>query len=59
MKSTTFGAILANILSVGTRGLGYFLYAVILAIYRRDPKFIGLFACIFAAIGIVIWWSLS
>jgi p-aminobenzoyl-glutamate transporter AbgT len=59
MKSTTLGAILANILSVGTRALGYFLYAVILAIYRRDPKFIILFVCIFVGVGIVIWWTLS
>ena len=59
MKPTVLGAILANILSAGTRALGYFLYAVILAIYRRDPKFIALFACIFLALGIVLWWTLS
>ncbi|MCD2323942.1 hypothetical protein LQ953_07945 [Sphingomonas sp. IC-56] len=56
MKVTPMGAVLANILSVATRGLGYFLYALLFAIYRRDLRFITLFACVALVAGAFIWW---
>lgn len=56
MKATPMGAALANLLSVLTRGLGYFLYALLFAIYRRDLRFITLFACIAVVAGVFIWW---
>ena len=56
MKATPMGAVLANILSACTRALGYFLYAVLFAIYRHDLRFITLFACIALVAGVFIWW---
>ncbi|MBB5708870.1 hypothetical protein [Sphingomonas xinjiangensis] len=56
MKATPMGAVLANVMSVLTRGLGYFLYALLFAIYRRDLRFITLFACVAVVAGVFIWW---
>ena len=55
MKATPMGAMLANLLSAATRVLGYILYAVLFAIYRHDPRFITLFACIALVAGALVW----
>ncbi len=53
--SNRFGAVIANVLSVGTRGLGYFLWGVLRIAYRGDLKMIALFGGVIGAIGLLIW----
>jgi len=55
MKDTRFGAVIANVLSVATRGLGLFLWYFLRLIYRGEPKVIAGF--VFAGLLIVaaIW----
>jgi hypothetical protein len=50
-----FGPVIANVMSVGARALGYIIFGLLLMIYRRDPKMIALFGSIFALIGLAIW----
>lgn len=53
-----FGAAIANVLSVATRGLGYFLWGLLRIVYRGDPKMIALFGGVIAAIVLVVWLAL-
>jgi hypothetical protein len=53
--SNRFGAVIANVLSVGTRGLGYFLWGLLRIIYRGDLKMIALFGAVIGAIALLIW----
>lgn len=53
--SNRFGAVIANVLSVGTRGLGYFLWGLLRIVYRGDLKMIALFSAVIGAIALVIW----
>lgn len=55
MKETRFGAVVANVLSVGTRGLGWFLWYFLRLIYRGEPKVIAGFAAAGLAIALLIW----
>src|SRR4051812_5629745 len=41
MKDTRFGAVIANVLSVATRGLGLFLWYFLRLIYRGEPKVVA------------------
>ncbi|MGK6356912.1 hypothetical protein ACMGDH_16990 [Sphingomonas sp. DT-207] len=56
MHETRFGGFVAQILSVATRGLGLFLFVVLFAIYRRDPRAIALLVAGFALIALLVWW---
>jgi hypothetical protein len=42
-------------MSVGARGLGYFLWGLLRIIYRGDLKMIALFSGVIGAIALVIW----
>lgn len=55
MKETRFGAVIANVLSVGTRGLGLFLWYFLRLIYRGEPRVIAGFAGTGLAIAALIW----
>jgi hypothetical protein len=55
MKETPFGAVLANVLSVGTRGLGWFLWYFLRLIYRGEPRVIAGFVGAGLAIAALIW----
>lgn len=55
MKETRFGAVIANVLSVGTRGLGLFLWYFLRLIYRGEPRVIAGFAGAGVAIAALIW----
>ena len=55
MKETRFGAVIANELSVGTRGLGLFLWYFLRLIYRGEPRVIAGFAGAGLAIVALIW----
>lgn len=55
MKETRFGAVIANLLSVGTRGLGLFLWYFLRLIYRGEPRVIAGFAGAGLAIVALIW----
>ena len=55
MKDTRFGALVANMLSVGARGLGYFLWFFLRLIYRGEPRVVAGFALAGLAIAALIW----
>jgi hypothetical protein len=55
MKETPFGAVLANVLSVGTRGLGWFLWYFLRLIYRGEPRVIAGFVGAGLVIAGLIW----
>lgn len=55
MKATPLGAVLASILSVLTRGLGYFLWYFLRLVYRGEPKVIAGFIGVGVAIAALIW----
>jgi len=55
MKDRRFGAVVANVLSVGTRGLGLFLWYFLRLIYRGEPKVIAGFAGVGLAIAALVW----
>jgi hypothetical protein len=55
MKETPFGAVLANVLSVGTRGLGWFLWYFLRLIYRGEPRVIAGFVGAGLVIAALIW----
>lgn len=55
MHETRFGGFVAQALSFATRGLGYFLYLVAFAIYRRDPRAIALLAGGTALLALLLW----
>jgi hypothetical protein len=57
MRSTPFGALLANVLSVGTRGLGVFLFWALRIIYRPRERVIaiGVAAAIAVLIALLVW----
>ena len=50
------GGVVAHALSLGARGLGYFLYGLLRIVYRGELKMIALFAGVIAAIVALIWW---
>lgn len=50
-----FGAVIANVMSVGARALGYFLWGVLRIVYRGDLKMIALFGGVIGAIALIIW----
>ena len=55
MKETQFGAVIANILSVATRGVGLFLWYFLRLIYRGEPKVIAGFVGTGMAVVLLIW----
>jgi hypothetical protein len=55
MKETRFGAVIANVLSVATRGVGLFLWYFLRLIYRGEPKVVAGFAGVGLAIVLLIW----
>jgi hypothetical protein len=55
MKETQLGAVLANVLSVATRGLGLFLWYFLRLIYRGEPKVIAGFVGVAVAIAALVW----
>ncbi|MCX8478136.1 MAG: hypothetical protein MT490_20285 [Sphingomonas sp.] len=55
MKEKRFGAVIANVLSVGTRGLGLFLWYFLRLIYRGEPRVIAGFVVAGLAIAALIW----
>jgi hypothetical protein len=55
MKETRFGAVIANVMSVGARGLGLFLWYFLRLIYRGEPKVVAGFAITGLAIALLIW----
>jgi hypothetical protein len=55
MKETRAGAVIANVLSVATRGLGWFLWYFLRLIYRGEPKVIAGFAGAGLAIVLLVW----
>ncbi len=50
-----FGAVIANVMSLGARGLGYFLWGALRIAYRGDPKMIALFGGVIAAVALIVW----
>jgi hypothetical protein len=58
MKGRPLGAVLAGAMSLGTRALGLFLFAVLMARHRGDPRAIAALAGLALAIGLVLWWML-
>ncbi|ATY31795.1 hypothetical protein [Sphingomonas psychrotolerans] len=55
MKETQFGVVIANVLSVATRGVGLFLWYFLRLIYRGEPKVIAGFVGVGLAIVLLIW----
>ncbi len=55
MKETQFGAAIANVLSVATRGVGLFLWYFLRLIYRGEPKVVAGFAGVGLAIALLVW----
>ena len=55
MKETRFGAVIANVLSVGTRGLGLFLWYFLRLIYRGEPRVVAGFVVAGLLIAALIW----
>ncbi|WP_404333351.1 hypothetical protein AB2M62_09760 [Sphingomonas sp. MMS12-HWE2-04] len=55
MKATPLGAVLANVLSVATRGLGLFLWYFLRLIYRGEPKVVAGFVVAGLAIAGLVW----
>lgn len=55
MKEKRFGAVVANVLSVGTRGLGLFLWYFLRLIYRGEPRVIAGFVGAGVLIAALIW----
>ena len=55
MKEKRLGAVVANVLSVGTRGLGWFLWYFLRLIYRGEPRVIAGFVGAGLAIAALIW----
>jgi hypothetical protein len=55
MKETRFGAVIANVMSVGARGLGLFLWYFLRLIYRGEPKVVAGFVLAGAIIVALIW----
>lgn len=55
MHETRFGGFVAQALSLATRGLGYFLYLVTFAVYRRDPRAIATLAVGTALLALLLW----
>lgn len=53
--SNRFGSVIANVMSVGARALGYFLWGLLRIVYRGDLKMIALFGGVIGAIALVIW----
>lgn len=50
-----FGSVIANVMSVGARALGYFLWGVLRIVYRGDLKMIALFGGVIGAIVLAVW----
>ncbi|MDV3457039.1 hypothetical protein RZN05_08605 [Sphingomonas sp. HF-S4] len=55
MRETQLGGVLANVLSVATRGLGLFLWYFLRLIYRGEPKVIAGFVGVALAIVALVW----
>ena len=55
MKEKRAGAVIANVLSVATRGVGLFLWYFLRLIYRGEPKVIAGFVGVGAALVLLIW----
>lgn len=49
------GAVIANVMSVGARALGYFLWGVLRIAYRGDPRMIALFGGVIGVTGLLVW----
>jgi len=50
-----FGAVIANVMSVGARALGYFLFGLLRIVYRGDIKMIALFGGVIGMIALIVW----
>lgn len=55
MRETRFGAVVANVLSVATRGVGLFLWYFLRLIYRGEPRVVAGFVGVGLAIVLLIW----
>lgn len=59
MKATPYGAVLARVLSVATRGVGLFLWYLLRVIYRGEFRAMVPFLVVGAVIALlVLWWVL-
>jgi hypothetical protein len=47
--------VIANVMSVGARALGYFLWGVLRIAYRGDPRMIALFGGVIGASALFVW----
>lgn len=55
IKETRLGAVVANVMSVGARGLGLFLWYFLRLIYRGEPRVIAGFVGVGLGIAALIW----
>lgn len=55
VAANRFGAVIANVMSVGARILGYVIYGFLRMVYRRDPVMIALFVGVPCAIALLVW----
>lgn len=55
VSANRFGAVIANVMSVGARILGYVIYGFLRMVYRRDPVMIALFLGVPCAIALLVW----
>ncbi|MBN8811554.1 MULTISPECIES: hypothetical protein [Sphingomonas] len=53
--ASRLGAVIANVMSVGARALGYFLWGVLRIAYRGDPRMIALFGGVIGMTGLLVW----
>jgi hypothetical protein len=56
VKATPLGAVLAQVLSIGTRGLGLFLWYLLRVIYRGEARAMVPFAIGAVVIAGLLWW---
>lgn len=50
-----FGSVIANVMSLGARVLGYVIYGFLRMVYRRDPVMIALFVGVPCVIALLLW----
>ncbi|RYY47063.1 MAG: hypothetical protein EOP59_01825 [Sphingomonadales bacterium] len=59
MTPTRFGGAIANIMGSVAKVLGHGIYYLLLFIYRRRERMIGLaWIAAIVAVGVAIWWVL-
>jgi hypothetical protein len=55
MHETRFGGLIAHVLSFATRGLGYFLFVLLFAVYRHDRRAIAMLVGGVALLAALLW----